>query len=165
MWFRAKFYSGTWNTKFSGSFYSMDMHAWKMLFDRQLQILVAEKQFVHYDIYKNNFDRINSIKPMQESLQESSLNCHLWYLKKNLCLKTSCTLYYLYLYVYFRRIAEYMWSIWIKTCSTGQCFFDVYICFFRSLVGEKYISGLALLKSTEVNSLYFTVFIIDRVDF
>ena len=38
-----------------------------MLFDRQLQILVAEKQFVHYDIYKNNFDRINSIKPMQES--------------------------------------------------------------------------------------------------
>jgi hypothetical protein len=33
-------------------------HASKMLFDRQLQILVAEKQFVHYNIYEINFDRI-----------------------------------------------------------------------------------------------------------
>ena len=33
-------------------------HAWKMLFDRQLQILVAEKRFVHYNIYKAKFDRI-----------------------------------------------------------------------------------------------------------
>jgi hypothetical protein len=28
------------------------------LFDRQLQILVAEQRLVHYNIYKNNFDRI-----------------------------------------------------------------------------------------------------------
>jgi hypothetical protein len=34
-------------------------HAWKMLFDRQIQILVAEKQFVLYNIYKNNFARIS----------------------------------------------------------------------------------------------------------
>jgi hypothetical protein len=27
-----------------------------MIFDRQLQILVPEKQFVHYNIYKNNFE-------------------------------------------------------------------------------------------------------------
>jgi hypothetical protein len=33
-------------------------HAWKMLFDRQLQILVAEKQFLYYNICNNNFDRI-----------------------------------------------------------------------------------------------------------
>jgi hypothetical protein len=29
-----------------------------MLFDRQIQIFVAEKQFVLYNIYKNNFARI-----------------------------------------------------------------------------------------------------------
>jgi hypothetical protein len=30
-----------------------------MLFDRQIQILVAEKQFVLYNIYKTNFARIS----------------------------------------------------------------------------------------------------------
>jgi hypothetical protein len=36
--------------------------------------------------------------------------------------------------------------------------------FFRILVGGKYISSFGT-KSTEANSLYFTVFSIDRVDF
>jgi hypothetical protein len=30
-----------------------------MLFDRKIQILVAEKQFVQYNIYKNSFDEIS----------------------------------------------------------------------------------------------------------
>ena len=38
-----------------------------MLFDRQLQILVAEKQFVYYNIFKTILTELSP---------EASLNCH-----------------------------------------------------------------------------------------
>ena len=53
---------------------------------------------------------------------------------------------YTHLCVYFRRIFEYIYVEHLnQTCSTGQTVFQcLYLGFFRSLVGEKYISGLAL---------------------
>ena len=44
-------------------------------------------------------------------------------------------------------------------------FFNVYICFFHSLVGEIEVHFGLGTKSTEANSLYFTVFSIDSAGF
>jgi hypothetical protein len=46
-------------------------------------------------------------------------------------------------------------TVYVALASVFRCLY----LFFRSLVGEKYISGLALLKYTEANSLYFTVLV------
>jgi hypothetical protein len=48
------------------------------------------------------------------------------------------------------------------TCSTGQCFFMlIYIWVFSHFGRRKVLFGLGT-KSIEVNSLYFTIFSIDR---
>jgi hypothetical protein len=48
--------------------------------------------------------------------------------------------------------------------STCQCFFDVYIWVFSHFGRRKVHFGLGT-ESIEVNSLYFTIFNIDSVDF